>query len=62
MLTGDEFFRQKCEDPIPTCGMPCKKILPCGHKCSKSCHEGNCSECKIIVNQNCSCSLTSRKI
>jgi transcriptional repressor NF-X1 len=43
MLTGDEFFRQKCEDPIPTCGMPCKKLLSCGHKCSKSCHEGNCS-------------------
>ncbi len=38
MLVGDPDFRTQCSDPIPTCGMPCKKLLACGHNCQKSCH------------------------
>lgn len=31
--------RQYCSDPIPTCGLPCEKPLPCGHVCWRLCHD-----------------------
>lgn len=62
MLTGDPDFRKSCQDPIPVCGMPCGNKLECGHVCPNSCHEGPCLPCKVIVDQNCSCGLQSRKI
>ena len=59
MLMNGE--RTSCTDPIPLCGMPCKKKLPCGHNCTKSCHEGPCSQCKVPINQNCTCTSSQRK-
>jgi transcriptional repressor NF-X1 len=64
MLSGDPDFRKTCSDPIPTCGMPCKKILPCKHYCQKSCHERKCTNiiCKIIDEQKCECGMDTRMI
>lgn len=45
MLVGEN-SRKSCEDPIPVCGLPCKKLLPCGeHYCTKTCHNGECMPC-----------------
>ena len=59
MLTDEP--RSSCVDPIPVCGMPCKKKLACGHSCTNSCHEGPCSQCKVPVTQSCVCTSGSRK-
>lgn len=40
-LIGRE--RKACTDPIPRCGHPCEKFLPCGiHQCKLPCHTGSC--------------------
>lgn len=45
MLVGEN-NRTKCTDKIPVCGLPCKKLLPCGeHECTKTCHNGDCVDC-----------------
>mmetsp|Transcript_20017 Transcript_20017/g.17078 ORF Transcript_20017/g.17078 Transcript_20017/m.17078 type:complete len:164 (-) Transcript_20017:213-704(-) len=54
--------RKSCLDPIPVCGLPCGKVLPCGHKCKKSCHPGPCSKCTELVTQKCRCQRNERKI
>lgn len=53
--------RELCTDPVPVCGMPCKKKLICGHSCSTSCHEGKCPPCKLEAVQKCKCESSSRK-
>ena len=57
-----ELERESCKNPIPSCGMPCKKIMNCGHECPLICHEGRCPECKVGVQQNCACGTAQRKI
>jgi transcriptional repressor NF-X1 len=48
--------RQKCTDPIPTCGSVCNKIRSgCGHACTASCHEGPCEPCEEQFTLVCSC-------
>lgn len=41
--------RTSCEDPVPSCGSVCFKTLPCGHKCRKSCHPGECPPCIELI-------------
>jgi len=54
--------RKSCLDPIPICGLPCGKLLPCGHQCKKSCHPYDCDNCKELVVQKCRCGKSERKI
>ena len=45
----------KCGTVQPTCGGPCQKILPCGHKCALKCHLGACPPCMEPVIKSCLC-------
>ncbi|XP_069677593.1 NFX1-type zinc finger-containing protein 1-like [Periplaneta americana] len=39
-----------CEIPDPSqCKSPCKRILPCGHKCTNLCSEKCVSQCRELV-------------
>ncbi|KAF2750001.1 hypothetical protein M011DRAFT_381827, partial [Sporormia fimetaria CBS 119925] len=51
--------RNSCEDPIPNCSKPCRKLLGCGHECQKACHQGECPPCLQIVSITCRCGRTS---
>ncbi|XP_055707738.1 protein shuttle craft [Phlebotomus papatasi] len=43
-----------CSQDGFSCGMPCRKELPCGrHKCIKICHEGPCLQQGEICKQHC---------
>jgi len=54
--------RKSCLDPIPICGLPCDKVMACGHKCKKMCHPYECGPCNIIVEQACRCTKSEREI
>lgn len=48
--------RQKCTDPIPTCGKPCPSPQSgCDHPCGRKCHEGDCPPCEASVIAVCRC-------
>ncbi len=47
--------RKSCQDPVPTCGETCGKLLPCGHSCPEKCHHGVCLPCKTLVQGPCQC-------
>ena len=34
--------RSSCLDPIPTCDKICSRLMPCGHKCDRPCHQDAC--------------------
>lgn len=51
--------RTSCEDPIPNCGEPCGKTLPCGHSCEQICHTGPCGSCMRRVSIDCRCGRNS---
>lgn len=57
--TEIEGTRTSCTDPIPTCDKVCSKILPCGHKCQSTCHEGECSPCYEFLKVKCQCGFNS---
>ncbi|XP_019859991.1 PREDICTED: NF-X1-type zinc finger protein NFXL1-like [Amphimedon queenslandica] len=43
---------------LQACNNQCTKLLSCGHRCSYSCHSGNCSpvdQCSQKVTFRCSC-------
>ncbi|KAL7274852.1 FKBP12-associated protein [Rhizina undulata] len=50
--------RISCQDPIPTCGKACGKTLKCGHKCTQTCHDGECGMCFQKVEITCRCGRT----
>lgn len=59
--------RQQCTDPIPTCGLPCERELPCGHRCQRMCHDdadgdGGCPPCSEVVVVPCRCGHTELAI
>jgi transcriptional repressor NF-X1 len=49
--------RTSCEDPIPSCGQACGKLMACGvHRCTQPCHEGACGACTVPQRTTCRCS------
>lgn len=51
--------RTKCTDAVPTCTEPCGKELPCGHRCSATCHEGACPACQVVTTRPCRCGAST---
>ena len=57
------------QQPVPcylspqdfVCQEPCTKILPCGHKCKKTCGETCTIECQELVEKKCPCEHTARE-
>ncbi|KAL5498772.1 FAP1 [Sanghuangporus vaninii] len=55
--------REKCTDPIVTCGNMCmKKLEGCNHACSVPCHTGPCPPCGISLIIPCRCGSTTRAV
>lgn len=54
--------RKQCTDPLPLCGARCDKALPCGHLCSRTCHEGPCGKCDKKVSRLCRCGQTKVEV
>ncbi|CAF3603593.1 unnamed protein product, partial [Rotaria sp. Silwood2] len=45
-----------------TCGEPCGKLLSCGHHiCTKTCHDGPCSDC-LLLPENCKICASGKTI
>lgn len=53
--------RRTCEDGIPNCPKPCRKLLSCGHECEKPCHQGDCPPCLQTISIACRCGRTTCK-
>ncbi|KXS12957.1 hypothetical protein M427DRAFT_59068 [Gonapodya prolifera JEL478] len=51
--------RSRCTDRLTGCRNPCSKVLSCGHKCPKKCHDGPCPTCEVQVNISCRCGATT---
>jgi len=48
--------RDKCTDPLPSCGEVCGRLLSCGmHTCPKICHDSPCGPCEQKVEVACRC-------
>ncbi|KAF9266718.1 hypothetical protein L218DRAFT_921323 [Marasmius fiardii PR-910] len=64
LVTG----REKCTDPIATCGEPCQKpnvkdgILRCEHPCQSLCHSGPCPPCTVDITRPCRCGSSTKTI
>ncbi|XP_076361940.1 uncharacterized protein LOC143252933 isoform X2 [Tachypleus tridentatus] len=61
-----ENVRNKCTDPVPSCGQVCDKILSCGtedkpHKCTSICHSEKCPPCQLETPVKCRCGGTLKK-
>ena len=54
--------RTSCSDPIPACGAPCGRVLPCGHACTTPCHDGACPPCTERISQVCRCGAEKRAV
>ncbi|KAH8115899.1 hypothetical protein DFH11DRAFT_1582760 [Phellopilus nigrolimitatus] len=55
--------RERCTDPIMTCGSLCMKQLDgCEHVCSVPCHVGPCPPCAISLIIPCRCGSTTRPV
>ncbi|CAK9831977.1 Protein shuttle craft [Anthophora retusa] len=59
--------RKTCLDPIPTCDKICSKRLKCGqpnnpHKCTATCHQGDCPVCDLTTDVKCRCGNMDREI
>lgn len=61
-LNPEEFPRNSCLDPIPSCGEQCCKELSCGHICPKICHEGSCPLCLRYTSVRCRCGNIEKEI
>lgn len=52
-----------CTEEVTSCGDTCGKLLPCGlHTCLQRCHQGECSECLVIVEKPCRCGLFTKEV
>ena len=52
---GRKTTRRRCEQQRFSCGFPCSKALPCGHRCPDPCHPGLCSPCSRTSARPCRC-------
>ena len=45
-----------------SCDVVCNKLLNCGvHRCTATCHDGDCNDCTIIQPQSCYCGTEIRE-
>jgi len=59
--------RTSCQDPVPTCGMTCGRLLECGppsnrHTCQAPCHEGPCPPCPQTTEVRCRCGYMEKEM
>eukprot|EP00873_Tetraselmis_striata_P026513 jgi/Tetstr1/446777/TSEL_034264.t1 len=59
-----EFTSLACDEPTPTCGETCGRLLPCGiHACAERCHAGPCPDtCRAMVSKACGCGKTHKTV
>eukprot|EP00033_Pygsuia_biforma_P000863 GCRY01001002.1.p1 GENE.GCRY01001002.1~~GCRY01001002.1.p1 ORF type:complete len:1305 (+),score=269.72 GCRY01001002.1:43-3957(+) len=48
---GSHTLTVPCHVTTPSCGRPCLRSLPCGHKCQQVCHAGACGPCTTKCGQ-----------
>ncbi|KJH41941.1 NF-X1 type zinc finger [Dictyocaulus viviparus] len=45
------------------CDKVCDRLLGCGvHRCVRVCHDGECGQCEVVVQQSCFCGSSSREM
>lgn len=46
-----------------SCGQICGDVLPCGeHTCQRSCHEGLCGSCEVLIESRCYCGRVEKSL
>jgi transcriptional repressor NF-X1 len=46
-----------------SCGQICGDVLPCGeHTCQRSCHEGLCGGCEVLIESRCYCGRVEKPL
>lgn len=61
----DTPVRTSCEDPIPSCGGPCRKPMGCisQQQCTGICsHSGACKSCSKTVSAECRCGASIKSV
>jgi len=59
---GGTSKRVKCEVDL-VCDQICEKLLNCGqHSCTRTCHQGNCDPCDILLTIGCYCGQSKREV
>jgi len=59
---GGTSKRVKCEVDL-VCDQICEKMLNCGqHSCTRSCHQGDCDPCEILLTIGCYCGQSKKEV
>lgn len=45
-----------------SCGGVCGAVLPCGHTCPATCHDGECPPCGLVSTVPCRCGAEARQL
>ncbi|KAL3417979.1 nf-x1 finger transcription [Phlyctema vagabunda] len=64
---GKETSSRRCLDTNYetgwSCAQVCGDILPCGeHTCQRSCHEGLCGSCEVMIDSRCYCGRVKKEL
>ncbi|KUJ22890.1 uncharacterized protein LY89DRAFT_704432 [Mollisia scopiformis] len=64
---GKETSSRRCIDTNYEAGWSCEQVcdelLPCGlHTCQRSCHEGLCGDCDVMVESKCFCGRVEKEL
>jgi transcriptional repressor NF-X1 len=64
---GKEASSRRCVDTNYdggwSCGQICGDVLPCGeHTCQRSCHEGLCGSCEVMIDSRCFCGRVEKSL